>query len=300
MEIKERIQALKQKRKAVILAHYYVADEVQEIADYTGDSYALAKKAAGLPCDVIVFCGVRFMGESAKLLSPEKTVYLPAPKADCPMAHMASVAEIERVRREVDDLAVVAYVNSTAELKAHSDVCVTSSNAVRIVKALPQKNIYFIPDDNLGRFVKEQVPEKNFISCGGFCPRHNAVTKEDVLRAKAEHPSALVLVHPECRKEVVELADFVGSTAEILDYAHKSGEKQFIIGTEMGIFYRLTQDNPDKEFFLMSDRLLCPNMKLITLQSVLDALEGKVPEVPLPDRADEARAPLQEMLRLWK
>lgn len=301
MTIKEKILQLKTEKNAVILAHYYVADELQEIADYTGDSFFLSQKAAESNADVIIFCGVRFMGESAKILSPNKKVYLPVASADCPMAHMASVEGVERIRKETDDLAVVCYINSTAELKALSDVCVTSSNALKIVKALPQKNIYFIPDANLGRYIQARCPEKNFYFSDGFCCVHEHLTAADVERAKAAHPGVKVLVHPECRQEVTGLADYVGSTKGMIEYATTSEDKAFIIGTENGILYELKKRNPDKEFFLVTSDMVCGNMKKLHLQDVLDALEGKREEVILSDREmDEAKKCLVKMLELGK
>ena len=210
-ELKER----KERADAVVLAHYYVDGAVQEMADYVGDSFYLAKVAAKEKKSTIVFCGVRFMGESAKILNPGSRVLLPDAQADCPMAHMAQVAQIQKLRAEVPDLAVVCYINSSAELKAHSDVCVTSSNAVKVVSALPQKNILFIPDKNLGSFVAKQLPGRNFYYSGGYCPVHAVLLAEDVLAEKRAHPAAEVLVHPECTEEVVKAADFAGSTAEI-------------------------------------------------------------------------------------
>ena len=231
MTIREEIEQLKKEKNAVILAHYYVRPEVQEIADYVGDSFYLSKVAVGLKEKTIVFCGVSFMGESAKILNPEKTVLMPDMAADCPMAHMASAETIEKIRSEYDDLAVVCYINSTAELKRHSDVCVTSSNAVKIVKALPNKNIFFIPDRNLAHYIAGLVPEKNFIYNEGFCIVHEYMEVEEIQEAKAAHPEAEVLSHPECPAKVLELSDFVGSTSEIIAQAGKSDAKEFIICT---------------------------------------------------------------------
>lgn len=218
-EWQKRIEELKREKNAVILAHYYVDGEVQQAADYIGDSFYLSKIATGVSADTIVFCGVSFMGESAKILNPEKTVLMPDETADCPMAHMADIGKIQRLREEYEDLAVVCYINSTAELKCYSDVCVTSSNAMKIVKKLPNKNIFFIPDENLGRYIAGQVPEKNFIFNDGFCHVHAEVLPDQVKAAKESHPAAKFLAHPECREEVLELADFIGSTSEIIEYA---------------------------------------------------------------------------------
>ncbi len=301
VEKKEKIERLKKEKNAVILAHYYVADELQEIADFTGDSFYLSQKAAESNADVIVFCGVKFMGESAKILCPDKAVYLPYPMADCPMAHMASAEGVKKLRESVDDLAVVCYINSNAELKAVADVCVTSSNALKIVKALPNKNIYFIPDCNLGRFVQKQCPDKKFYFSGGFCHVHAHLTAEDVRKAKDTHPQSLFLVHPECREEVTLLADYIGSTKDIIEYAVKSDKKSFIIGTEKGILYELKTRCPDKEFFLVKSDMVCPDMKKITLDNVLQALNGEVKTVNVPtDIAASAQGSLTQMLKLGK
>ena len=296
-ELKDKILKLKQEKDAVILAHYYVDDEVQKVADYVGDSFYLAKVATGIDKKVIVFCGVQFMGESAKILNNDKIVILPDATADCPMAHMAQISKINELREKYDDLAVVCYVNSTAELKMHSDICVTSSNAIDIVKNLPNKNIFFIPDENLGRYVKEQVPEKNIILNDGYCPIHKELSKESVLEAKAEHPEALFLVHPECRKEIVDLADYAGSTAGIIDFATKSDHKEFIIGTELGVMYELNIKNPYKKFYPANKNQICPDMKKITLEKVALSLENMDYEVKiLNDVIEKANAPLKRML----
>lgn len=295
----ERIKKLKQDKNSVILAHYYVPAEVQAIADYVGDSYYLAEVATKVEQQTILFCGVRFMGESAKLLNPHKRVLLPDGEADCPMAHMAAVERIEAVRREYPDVAVVCYVNSDAGLKAHSDVCVTSSNAEKIVRELPNRDIYFIPDEHLGRYIAGRLPEKHFIFNDGFCHVHTEITAEQVKRAKAAHPDAPVLAHPECGGLVVSLADYVGSTAGIIDYAARSEAEEFIICTETGVFYRLQQENPEKQFFPASDAQVCPNMKKITLDRVIQALETGETEVRLDEKLMElAHAPLRRMLEL--
>lgn len=297
-EIVEKIQELKLRKHAVIMAHYYVRDEVQEIADYVGDSYYLSDMATKVDADIIVLCGVAFMGESAKILNPEKKVLLPAEDADCPMAHMATVEKVQEIREQYEDVAVVCYVNSTAELKAVSDVCVTSANALKIVRALPNRNIYFIPDQNLARYIADQLPEKHFIYNDGFCPRHHAVTKEQILAAKAAKPQALVLVHPECKQEVTALADYVGSTSGIIRYASASSAQEFIIVTEMGVLHELKKHNPDKAFYFAAN-MLCPNMKKISLEKVLDVLEQGQPEVCMaPERMEAAHRPLKRMLEL--
>ena len=301
MSVIEEIRRLKEEKNAVILAHYYVPDEVQEIADYIGDSYYLSKAAQKTDADIIVFCGVKFMGESAAILNPEKKVLMPDMAADCAMAHMVQLEKIREMREKYEDLAVVCYINSTAEIKTCSDVCVTSANAVKIVKNLPNQNIFFIPDENLGRFIAKKVPEKHFIFNDGFCHVHKSIHAEDVKKAKELHPEAVVLAHPECTGDVLELADFVGSTSQIIDYATNSDEKVFLICTEMGVFYELLQKNPEKKFFSVGHRQFCPNMKKIHLDSVLRALENPEEEVEM-DEAMRQRAvgPLARMLELAK
>lgn len=298
-DLKNRIQQLKKEKNAVILAHYYVHDEVQEAADYIGDSFYLSRLAATTDADIIVFCGVSFMGESAKILSPGKTVLMPDETADCPMAHMADIDRIERLREEYEDLAVVCYINSTAELKCHSDVCVTSSNALKIVKKLPNHNIFFIPDEHLGRYVAAQVPEKNFIFNDGFCHVHAAVSPEQVKAAKQSHPEAKFLVHPECKADVLELADFIGSTSEIIDYASSCEAAEYIIGTELGVLYELKERNPGKKFYSAGAALCCPNMKKITLEKIVHVLETGENAVQVTEEMrTRANAPLNRMLEL--
>lgn len=295
----KEIEELKRERNAVLLAHYYVDDAVQEIADYVGDSYYLAKVALKESKDVICFAGVSFMGESAKILNPDRTVIMPDQLADCPMAHMVDLDKIQKVRDEYDDLAVVCYINSTAEIKSYSDVCVTSSNAMKIVKSLPQKNIFFIPDENLGRYIGSKLPEKNFIYNDGFCHVHTSITADNVKKAKEAHPDAEILVHPECTMDVVELADYVGSTSGIIDYATASDADKFIICTEMGVLYELKQKNPNKTFYSVGHRQFCPNMKRITLENVRDTLRDLKNQVELDEtlRLDAKKA-LDKMLRI--
>jgi len=297
--MKSQIEQLKLKKNAVILAHYYAPAEVQEIADYVGDSFYLAKVAKQSDADIIVFCGVQFMGESAKILNPDKKVLMPDLAADCPMAHMVASGIIEEMRAKYDDLAVVCYINSTAELKCKSDVCVTSSNAVKIVRALPNKNIFFIPDHNLGSFVAEQVSEKNIILNDGCCPIHAKITASQVLAEKEEHPKALVLTHPECDAAVIELSDYIGSTADIILYAKKSEKKEFIICTEDGVDYKLITDNPNKCFYYPNPHPCCADMKLNTLESVLSVLQREDKEVIVDDVVRKgALKPLERMLEL--
>lgn len=296
-DVIQHIKDLKQKRNAIILAHYYVNDQVQAIADYVGDSFYLSKVATTTSAKVIVFAGVSFMGESAKLLNPEKRVLLPDMYADCPMAHMVDIDRIHELRQQYDDLAVVCYINSTAAIKEHADVCVTSSNALSIVKSLPNQHIYFIPDENLGRYIASLVPEKTFLFNHGFCHVHTSITKENVLRAKERKPNAKVLVHPECTMDVLALADYIGSTLGIINYATQSTEKEFIICTEMGIFYELNQKNPTKKFYSVGHRQFCPNMKKITVEKVAHCLEHLSGEVLLHEETlSKAKLPLERML----
>ena len=297
----DKIKRLKEEKNAVILAHYYVNDEVQDIADYVGDSYYLSELATRISQDVIVLCGVRFMAESAKILNMGKKVLLPVVDADCPMAHMATVDKIRSIRERFEDVAVVCYVNSTAELKEQSDVCVTSSNALKIVKALPNKNIYFIPDQNLAHYVASKVPEKNFIFNDGYCPVHMHVEAAEVQAVKDAHPGAPVLVHPECKPEVIALSDYAGSTSGIINYVKESEKEEFIICTEKGVLHKIKTQNPDKKLYLASEKLLCVDMKKITLDSVIDALETGKPEIEMDDEfAKRAYESMARMLELSK
>ena len=301
MTLREEILKLKKEKDAVILAHYYVKPEVQEIADYIGDSFYLSKVAVGLKEQTIVFCGVSFMGESAKVLNPEKTVLLPDAESDCPMAHMADPEDICAMRKKYEDLAVVCYINSTAELKECSDVCVTSANAVQIVKALPKQNIFFIPDRNLAHYIAELVPEKHFVFNEGFCPTHERIQVEEIVKAKELHPEAEVLSHPECTKAVLDMSDYIGSTSGIIKYAGESTCSEFIICTEEGVSYKLMQNNPDKKFYFTETRPVCPNMKKITLEKVLHVLQTGENEVHVSEELREnSRKPLERMLELAK
>lgn len=299
--MKQRIEELKRAKNAVVLAHYYAPAEVQEVADYVGDSFYLAKVAKESRAEILAFCGVSFMGESAKILNPEKKVLMPALTADCPMAHMVEKDTILRMRERYDDLAVVCYINSTAALKSQSDVCVTSSNALKIVKALPNHNIFFIPDQNLGRYVAEQIPEKNIMLNDGCCPIHAGLSAESLLRQKKLHPAAPILVHPECGETVLAMADFIGSTAEIIDFAKRSAQTEFIIGTEEGVRYRLLSDNPEKRFYFPQPVPCCADMKLNTLAALCSVLEKEDREVQIEeDVRRRALVPLERMLELGK
>lgn len=295
----EKIRALKAEKDAVILAHYYAPDEAQAVADYVGDSFYLAKAATETRSQTIVFCGVHFMGESAKILNPSRRVLMPDLTADCAMAHMATEEQIKKLRAEVRDLAVVCYINSTARLKSLSDVCVTSSNAVKIARALPEKNILFIPDQNLGEYVAAQVPEKNFYFSGGYCPVHAHLTEESVLAARAAHPAAEVLTHPECTEKVRAASDFIGSTAEIIARAEKSGAAEFIVCTEPGVLFELRRRCAGKKFYPAAPE--CLDMKRNTLAGIGNCLASGSGEVVL-EEADmlSAERPLRRMLELAK
>ena len=301
MTKQEEILKLKQEKNAVILAHYYVEPEVQAVADYVGDSFYLSKMAQGLDNPVIVFCGVNFMGESGKLLSPEKLVLMPDLKADCPMAHMVTEEEVLKYRREYEDLAVVCYINSTAEIKSWSDVVVTSANAVKVIRNLPNHNILFIPDRNLGTYVGQQVPEKNVMVVNGCCPIHDALSAGELMKLKQAHPGAEILVHPEARQAVRDIADFIGSTSGIIQYATDSENREFIIATEVGVSYELQRRNPGKHFYFPETTPICPDMKTITLDKIIRVLTTGENAISVPQALVPAsKRPLERMLELSK
>ncbi|AET65845.1 quinolinate synthetase complex, A subunit [Desulfosporosinus orientis DSM 765] len=292
------IEALKKERKAIILAHYYQRPEVQDVADFVGDSLQLSQQAANTDAEVIVFCGVHFMAESAAILSPDKMVLLPEPKAGCPMADMVDADGLRAYKKRVPGVQVVCYVNSSAEVKAESDICCTSSNAVKVVQSLQGDNILFIPDENLGRYAANLLG-RSLQLWPGYCKTHDRLTKEDIQAVKKEHPSAKVIVHPECREDVCQEADYVGSTAGLIAFAQKSENQEFIVGTESGILHRLHQVCPEKKFYLASERLVCPNMKLTTLEKVRDSLKTLSPVVSVKeDVRIKAKAALERMLAL--
>jgi len=295
--LKKKIEKLKVKRNAVIIAHNYQRDEIQEIADISGDSLALSQAAVRTDADVIVFCGVQFMAESASILNPDKKVLLPVIEAGCPLADMITPEKLRAKKKQYPGAAVVCYVNSSAEVKAESDIACTSSNAVEIVKSLKEKDIIFVPDRNLGRYVQSQVPDKNIILWEGFCPTHIRVQEEDVLRAKDIHKDAEVIAHPECNPEVLALSDHICSTGGMFTYVRQSRSKEFIIATESGMLYKLQKDNPDKRFYLPTPHLVCANMKLITLGWVAHSLENMVYEVKVSGEVrDRAKKALDRML----
>lgn len=291
-DIKSEIRELLKKRNAVLLAHNYMRDEVQEIADITGDSLALSIEAAKTSAEVIVFCGVHFMAESASILSPDKKVLLPRLDAGCPMADMITVEGLLEMKKRFPGVPVVTYVNSSAAVKAHTDICCTSANAGRVVNSLAENELIFTPDRNLGRFVAK-TSSKKFHFWDGFCPTHERLRAEDVSRLKAEYPGALFICHPECNPAVSDLADHACSTSGMYEYCRKSPAKRIIIGTEAGILYRLKKENPDKEFILASPGLVCPNMKLISLEDILASLRTLKPEVRVEE---DIRVPAKRAL----
>ena len=291
-EVKKEIRALLKECNGVLLAHNYMRDEVQEVAGMTGDSLALSMEAARTTADVIVFCGVHFMAESASILAPDKTVLLPRLDAGCPMADMVTVEGLIELKAGHPGVPVVTYVNSSAAVKAVSDICCTSANAQKVVNSLPDKEVIFVPDRNLGKYVA-QSSAKTFHFWDGFCPTHERLKEEDIIRLKREHPDALFVCHPECNPKVTALADHVCSTTGMYAYCSKSSATTFIIGTEAGILYRLRKENPGKDFILASPALICPNMKLTSLEDVRDALATMSPVVKVPE---EIRVPAKRAL----
>lgn len=299
-DIQNEILKLKKEKDVCILAHSYMAQEIKEIADFTGDSYALAVKSVNVPQKTVLMCGVRFMAETVKILAPEKTVLLSNPVAGCPMAEQMDKEAIQMVKDKYPDYTVVAYINTTADLKTICDVCVTSSSAVKICKKIGSDKILFIPDCNLGAYVAGQVPEKEFKLLQGGCPTHAKISEKKLLEAMEKHPNAQVLVHPECQPDVVKHADFVGSTSGIMDYAKKSSHNEFIIGTEISIAEELQYACPDKKFYPMSMDLICPNMKSTTLMDVYGCLLGTFGEEITMDEEKRlaAKKCIDEMIRL--
>lgn len=297
-ELQLEILKLKKEKQALILSHYYVPKEVHEIADHVGDSFALAKFAKNAEQKLIVVCGVRFMAESAKILSPDKKVLMPAPDAGCPMANMITPEDVKKLREEHPNAAVMCYVNSSAATKAVSDICCTSSSALRIAKSLKEDEIIFIPDKHLGSYTAKNVPDKKFILFNGFCPIHNGLTEDDVKKALALHPNAKLAVHPECREEVLSHADFIGSTAGILDYVRNSSGDEFIIGTESEITKMLSEEFPNKKIYSAKTTFTCTNMKKITLEAVYECLKYERFEINLSeDEINSALSSLDRMVR---
>ncbi|WP_027715346.1 quinolinate synthase NadA [Desulfuromonas sp. TF] len=295
-EIKQEIRRMARERNALLLAHNYQRDEVQEIADITGDSLALSMEAARTDREVIVFCGVHFMAESASILAPDKIVLLPRLDAGCPMADMVTPEGLRRMKAEHPGATVVTYVNSSADVKAESDICCTSSNAVNVVRSVKTEEVILVPDRNLGKYIAAHT-DKTCHLWEGYCPTHDRLLVSDVRRAQKEHPDALFMAHPECPPEILEMADHICSTSGMYDYARKSPAKKFIVGTEAGILYRLRRENPDKEFFLPTSRLICPNMKLTSLEDILKSLQTMSPEITVPaDIREKAKVTLDRML----
>lgn len=299
-ELSAEVARLKAEKGAVVLAHYYVPAETQALADYVGDSFYLARLARTLDCKTIVLAGVSFMAESAKMLNPQRTMLLPDVTADCPMAHMVRKADVDAVRAQYDDLAVVCYINSTAEIKTWSDVCVTSANAVKVVRELPQKNILFIPDMHLGHYVSLQVPEKNFILNRGYCPIHHRMIAAEVEALEMEHPDAVVLAHPECTEELLQEADFIGSTKQMIDYTATSDAQEFIVCTVVGVQreMELATQGTGKRFYFPATTPICVNMAKVTPEKVLACLRDNTGEVPMPANVQAATTPLERMLEL--
>ncbi|OQA03167.1 MAG: Quinolinate synthase A [Planctomycetes bacterium ADurb.Bin401] len=293
----EKINILKKKKNAIILAHNYQSGEIQDLADFTGDSLELSRKAADNNADVIVFCGVLFMAETASILSPNKTVLLPDKNAGCPMADMITATELAKLKQKHPDAVVVCYVNSSADVKAISDYCCTSSNAVDVVKSIGEdKKIIFVPDKNLGQFVKDRTG-RDLVLWPGYCPTHHFATIEAVKEVKDEHPESLILAHPECPKEIREFADELLSTGQMLKYVKTSDRTKFIIATEIGILHTMKKQNPEKTFYPASKKFVCPNMKKITLEKVLFALEDNKHIIKVPDEiASKARKALERMV----
>jgi len=298
----EKIVELKKKRNAVILVHNYQIGEVQDIADFLGDSLGLSLQAAKTEADIIVFCGVLFMAETAAIISPNKKVIMPDVNAGCPMADMITVEGLRKLKAKHPNAKVVCYVNSGADIKAESDICCTSANAIKVVQSLKDvKEIIFVPDKYLGNYVSTKIRDKRLILWEGFCPSHMKILPQHITAKKEEHPGAKVMVHPECRPESIALADEVLSTSGMINYAKKSKAREFIVGTEPGIIYRLEKENPGKKFYAVSDRAICPNMKLTNLEKVLWSLEDLKTEIRVPKPiADKARSAIQKMMDIGR
>jgi quinolinate synthase len=293
-----KIARLKKELDAIILAHNYQRPEIQDLADFTGDSLELARNCVGAKAEVIVFCGVRFMAETAAILNPSSTVLLSHSNAGCPLAEMISVESLREWKRMYPEAAVVAYVNTTAAIKAESDICCTSSNSVEVVNAIPDEEVLFVPDENLGHYVSTRT-NKKVVLYPGHCSVHADVTAEDVMIARRRYPQATVLVHPECRAEVIDLADAALSTSQMLRYARRSNDRTFLIGTEEGLLYPLRKQNPEKEFFLLSDKLLCPDMKKTTLEILSETMEARDNVVTVPEEVRvRAKRAIERMLEI--
>ena len=300
-ELVERINELKKTKKAVILAHCYQNVEVDEVADFVGDSLYLSQKANETDAEIIVFAGVYFMAQTAKLLSPDKKVLLPRMESGCRMADMIDLKQVREFKSQHPDIPTICYVNSTAEVKSECDMCCTSSNAINIVKKMGAKEVLFLPDTYLGKWVEKQLGNIKVTTYPGFCPTHLQIKPKDILEAREKYPNAKVLAHPECHQEVTKLADYVGSTTGIMKYAIESKEKQFVIATEKGVVDRLKRDYPEKEFILIKENIICPNMKWHTLQDIYDALDKEQHEITVDEEiAKKAVTCINRMLELSK
>lgn len=298
LSLAERVLKLKQERNAVILVHNYQLGEIQEIADFIGDSLGLSQNAAKTKADVIVFCGVHFMAETAAILCPDMTILLPDAHAGCPMANMIDAEQLRQKKKELSNASVVCYINSTAEVKAESDICCTSSNAAKVVESVDNDEILFVPDQYLGHYISTKTNKKMHL-WPGYCPTHARIRDQDIIRLKQEYPQAKVVVHPECRPEVIALADEVMSTGRMVRYAQREDIHEMIVGTELGIIYRLRKENPGKRFIHVSEQAVCPNMKLITLEKVLWSLEEMTPQVKVPEPIRlKAKAAVDKMLAI--
>lgn len=298
-ELIEKINKLKKEKNAIILAHTYQNVEIDEVADFTGDSLYLSRQAAKTDAEIIVFAGVYFMAETAKILSPNKKVFLPNMNSGCLMADMINLEQLRDFKAKHPNIPVVCYVNSTAEVKSESDICCTSANAVNVVRSLNVKDVLFVPDTYLGTYVASQLPDVNVITYPGYCPTHLRIKPEDILEKKKDFPNAMVLAHPECHKEVTKLADFVGSTTAIIKEAKKSDKKEFIIVTEKGVVDRLNRDCPDKKAILVSPKAICPNMKWNTLEDILHTLENDQFEITVdPEIAKRAISTIDKMIQI--
>lgn len=300
IEIEKKIKKLKKKHNAIILAHNYQIPEVQDVADFLGDSLDLAMKATKTDVKNIIFCGVDFMAQSAKILNPSKNVIIPDIEAECPMANMVKPDDLKILKNKNPDAEVVAYINTTAETKTISDICCTSANGEIVVKSLKTKKVIFVPDRNLGLYIQRFVKDKEIILWPGICPIHHNIRKDEILKLKSQHPDAEIIVHPECRPEIIDISDHVFSTSGMVNYAKKSDKKEFIIGTEKELCYRLKKENPDKTFYPLKTAI-CPNMKKITLEKVLNSLETLEPKIKLSDEImKKAKQPLQKMMEIGR
>ncbi|MFH2137063.1 MAG: quinolinate synthase NadA [Candidatus Omnitrophota bacterium] len=300
-DLKKKISELKKKRKAVIIAHNYQRPEVQQVADITGDSLELSRGVTQVDAKTVIFCGVHFMAETASILNPKKKILLPVKESGCPMADMINLKELRKLKKAHPGVPVVCYVNSSAEVKAESDIACTSSNAVQIVDSLPEKQVIFVPDRNLGSYIQSQLPHKKIILWEGFCPTHMRVSEEEIIEAKRKHKKAKFIAHPECPGRLLKHADFIGSTSQMLQYVKKTPSQEIIVGTELGMIYRFKQEAPHKKFYCPSEHFICADMKLTTLGWIAHSLENMVYEVRVSENVRKgAKKSLQRMLSALK